>query len=385
MEKAAAGIVNGIWDLLAMGKESVVNISDVGLFDWNRPNAIYGSSIHAILFGRLAQRDSRLRETSTLDIITDTDEGIEQRLKLLKFATAQGASPHIIAPETCDNPRSWSLGGDDDGDLEETNMVIFAGKTALQCLLSLENEIRALEDWEKNWARDIAVIDRALSTLLKRPSSEATARVNIHEGLLEMWARILSNADSTDVIISVQGQGSSGSETQEVYGHRVVLCEASPVLKAMLTGSMREGVSQKISLDECSVSAVRLLVSLLYTGSLPGNENEPCLTSMLDALVLGHRWQVQHVIDIITPATIKRLDIENLEVVLGVALRMQDLEFLSVCRSFISGHAEDVSAKLSKTGVQGFTDEAVAAEIRRTLSRSTADSTSRAKKRRRVL
>jgi len=381
----AAGIVSGIWDALAMGKEAVVNISDLSLFDWNKPNDIYGSAIHAILFGRLAQRDPRLRETSTLDIITDTEEGIDQRLNLLKFAAARGASPHIIAPETCDNPRCWSLGGEDDGDAQDTNMVIFAGKTALQCLLSLENEIRALEDWEKNWARDISVIERSLNTLLSanRPATESISKLQIHEGVLDMWERILQNADASDVVISLKGQDSSGSETGEVYGHRVVLCEASPVLKAMLTGSMREGIQQKITLEGCSSTAVRLLLALLYTGSVPGDE-EPCLTNLLDALELGHRWQVQHVVDILTSAAMKRLGMHSLEAVLGVALRMQDMELLSVCRSFISGHAKEVSTKLAARS-KGFTDQAVVAEIHRTLAGGTTDAGSRAKKRRCVL
>lgn len=367
----ASNIVNAIWDALAMGKKDVLSIASVSVFDWKASHAQFGSVAHAILFGRLVDEngydeldgdDEEADENGKryyLDIITDNAEGARQRLDMLKLALEHGASPYIVAPSSCDGLRYFSCGSGDA--MVKTNVVSFAGKTAVECLLAIERVIKGMDDYEKDWSREMLNLSKALNILFQTHSSGASM-VLIHEPILDMWARVLANSGTSDVVIAVQ----RGAETGDVPAHRAVLCEASPVLGAMLAGSMREGVQQKITLDDCSLSATKMLLSLLYTGSIPG-EDEPTVATMLEALQLGHRWQIQHVVEMLVSAIATRLDFEQFEAVTAVAIRLQVAELASACTSFIAGHADEMQAKLGKKGKLGFSDPTVIAEVHRTL------------------
>jgi len=391
----ASNIVNAIWDALAMGKKDVLSIASISVFDWKASHAQFGSVAHAILFGRLVDEngydevdgdDEEADENGKryyLDIITDNAEGARQRLDMLKLALEHGASPYIVAPSSCDGLRYFSCGSGDA--MVKTNVVSFAGKTAVECLLAIERVIKGMDEYEKDWSREMTNLSKALNILFQTHSSGAS-KVLIHEPILDMWARVLANSGTSDVVISVQRNGDGvgrPSETGEVHAHRAVLCEASPVLGAMLAGSMREGAQQRITLDDCSLAATKMLLSLLYTGSIPG-EDEPTVATMLDALMLGHRWQIQHVIDMLVSAIATRLDFEHFEAVTAVALRLQVVEFVSACTAFIAGHADEMQAKLGKKGKLGFTDPAVIAEVHRTL-KTKGIAQEMPKKRRRII
>merc|ERR1719326_585127 len=105
---------------------------------------------------------------------------------------------------------------------------------------------------------------------------------------------------------------------------------------------------------------------------------------MIDALVLGHRWQVQHVVILLTGWICKRLDFPNFEAVTVAALRLREPDLLSAVKAFIAGHADEMHAKLMDD-MKGFHDKAVIAEVRRTLNVAVgADSAECPRKRRRV-
>eukprot|EP00434_Breviolum_minutum_P010014 symbB.v1.2.008832.t1/scaffold556.1/size187764/3 len=75
-----------------------------------------------------------------------------------------------------------------------------------------------------------------------------------------------------------------------------MLKEASPVVRAMLESSMKERQTQRIQLNDTPREAVSLLLEILYTCS---SQSEPDYKTVLSALDLAHRWQVQVVVRIL--------------------------------------------------------------------------------------
>merc|ERR1711972_877991 len=136
----------------------------------------------------------------------------------------------------------------------------------------------------------------------------------------------------------------------------------------MLSSEMREGSTRSIVVQDCGLQALKLLLSLLYSGSLPAEEEEPALPTMLDALSLGHRWQVNHVVDVLARKISHQLDMQHFEAAAELALRLQLDGLLRSCKSFITENQNVLSTKLSKKGSLGFQSPTVRAEVERVLS-----------------
>lgn len=369
-----------------MGKKGVMRMasSDTS-FDWKASHPKFGSAVHAILFGGIVISESEVENEVAeeyLDIVTDSEEGVKQRLDLLRLAVESGANAYVVAPESCTAMRNYSHGPE-----KGTPWISFAGKTAIECLLSAERAIRSIDGVPNSWEKEITCINDALNIIYNGYSSGDSTKVLIHEQLVEMWGSLLSKATSSDVAISAMSASSDVDSEDKgvVYAHRVVLCEASPVLSAMLAGTMIEGSQQKIVLDDCSLSATKMLLALLYAGSLP-EDGEPKVLTLIECLMLAHRWQVQHVVAMLSCAIAKRVDFQHFEAVFASALRLEEPVMLSACKVFITSNAGAMKAKLTKKGALGFQEKAVAAEVSRTLNaKGGAESPDSTRKRRRVL
>lgn len=349
----------------------MVRRTDTTSFNWAASHPRFGSVVHTICFGLIAyDEDASEREKYKAMIV----QGSNKRLSLLEFAMTQGADPHVVAPITCNSRQCWQ-----GGEGEVTEGVRFAGKTAIECLLSTKAVVaQAKGDWEE----ELETIDRALDIVSRPLSSRDCTRVPVCERVVDTWATVMADSASADVVIytrpedcqptyysavsAVGAACAAGSFAGQVNAHSNVLRAASPVLSAMLSQvRMREGARREITLEDCSIEAVQVLVSLIYTASLPADEAEPEVSTLLEALALAHRWQVQHVVEILAQAVAKRLDdVHDFEAATETALQLNLAELLAACRAFIVAHGHHMRARLRG---KGFRLPAVRAEVARAL------------------
>eukprot|EP00438_Fugacium_kawagutii_P034784 Skav236248 [mRNA] locus=scaffold829:361480:361932:- [translate_table: standard] len=106
---------------------------------------------------------------------------------------------------------------------------------------------------------------------------------------------------------------------------------ASPVVQAMLASPMTEGKSQRIQLKDTSRSAVTLFLEALYTCSSQG---DPDYKTVLSALDLAHRWQVDVVVAILAQLIQKMVTEESFPVIAEHAALKQLDTLKQVCRKF---------------------------------------------------
>jgi len=359
-----------VFKALAMGEEKVVKSMDLSFFDWESTHSDFGTPLHAILFGKIrheeegekGEAEDQNRDCDSFRDIVDADEEeVRARLDLLRFAVQNGANPHAVAPEQCDTERWWGEDG-------KMTTITFAGESAFECLLAVKRSLKAsdsekvAEDTEPLWTAQLEAVDVALGILAN--ASRAERSVGVPEGVLDTWEGLLSDAESMDVAIRVEAPGREGGA--EVRAHSAVLRNASEVLRAMLsTQAMREGVSKVIEVAGCGHEAVRLLVGLIYTGMTVGSEEEPSVSTMLSAVDLAHRWQLLHLVRPLSSAIGLRLDAENFEAAIEVALRLQLPALLTACRAFAVAHRCEMRARLGKRGKAGFQSRAVRLEVER--------------------
>uniref|UniRef100_A0A7S1WNA5 BTB domain-containing protein n=1 Tax=Alexandrium catenella TaxID=2925 RepID=A0A7S1WNA5_ALECA len=350
-----------IWEALAMGKEKALKGVDTSNFDWRSVHPDFGSPLHAVLFGKIRDDTGTESDGSAAngdgfgDLIGDDVAEKQSRLALLRMAMERGADPDATAPASCDVQKFWFL--EKRGQRKETKSIVFAEKSAFQCLLAAERAIKMTD--AADWKEDLEAIDEAIDIL---SSSACRASLAVSEGVVETWERVLDDTESADVAILVEDrQGPDDGcqptkwegvddtdEAGQVLVHSSVLRGASPVLRAMLaTKGMREGRRKVIEAKGCCLPSLRLLLSLIYTGTVAAGE-EPSAAAMLMALDLAHRWQVLHVVQMLASALQRRLDIDCLEPVMDAASRFQLPSLLSACRTFISSHASELRGRLGK-------------------------------------
>eukprot|EP00927_Polykrikos_kofoidii_P053985 TRINITY_DN48491_c0_g1_i1.p1 TRINITY_DN48491_c0_g1~~TRINITY_DN48491_c0_g1_i1.p1 ORF type:complete len:386 (-),score=41.42 TRINITY_DN48491_c0_g1_i1:207-1364(-) len=346
----SSNVQQSIWDALAMGEDSVRELADASAFNWKASHPKFGSPVHAIIFGIGFSDDEEEWENEYEDetddvngqdqygtMIDGTDRQRRKRLVLLQHALESGADPHIVAPNSCNRSTSFSFWVH--GDWQYTDCIDFAGKTAVECVLAGKRVL--LSFGEKHDAslvkHSLETVETVLSMFWRR--RDGVARVSVAESMLDIWASVMADTSESDVSIRVKSAAT-------LRAHSVVLRAASPVLSAMLSGTMREGSSRQITIEEYSIEVVELLLSLIYTGSLPADSSDPKASLMLKALSLAHCWQVQHAVEMLANRLAKRLDIHNFERVLSVALRLELISLVRSCRTFVGIHRYDVQRKM---------------------------------------
>jgi len=277
---------------------------------------------------------------------------------LLRLAMEKGADPDATAPASCDVQKFWFL--EKRGQRKETKSIVFAGKSAFQCLLAAERAIKMTD--AVDWKEDLEAIDEAIEILSS--SNYHVNSVAVSEGVIETWENVMSDSESADVVIKVEA--TDDADSVDVRAHGPVLRGASPVRRAMLSATgMREGAHKQIQVKDCSIQALRLLLSLVYTGMAPScmGDDPISASALLAALDLAHRWQVLHVVQMLASALQRHIDLDSFEAIMDVALRFQLPSLLSACRTFASSHTCQLRARLAKDGAGGFRSPAVRADV----------------------
>lgn len=287
------------------------------------------------------------------DIVLATEAGTKQRLNLLKLALEYGASPDICAPASCIRCLSWRWFEKD----EWTEDVIPANKTGVETLLAVKRALLKSESTTPKAAvhKKIQDVDKALLTLFSEPCRPQSQKALVPEELLEMWARFLGDT-TADVRICISSNKTGDEIYETISAHSGVLRAASPVLNAMLSGCMQEAAGREVSVENVSTLAIKVLLSLMYTGSLPTDLDAQSNT-ILEALNLAHRWQVQYVVQILVSAAEKQLTLETFEVIAESAIRLQLENLLEICRSFASARKMDLRAKFEDAAMSNVVRE----------------------------
>ena len=170
--------------------------------------------------------------------------------------------------------------------------------------------------------RQLRFADKVLSTIAMH-AVPRRPRVSVVQGVLDRWERMLNSNGAHDLTFQT-GQG-------PVTAHAHMLMDASPVLKAMLESSMKEGTTQCIDVKDSSSQGVTLLLQMIYTCS---SQDEPSYGTFLEALDLAHRWQVTDAVSIISQALSGMLEPKSFPSIAEAAV-LKGLEGLkTACRSF---------------------------------------------------
>jgi len=276
---------------------------------------------------------------------------------LLHVSVERGADPYLAAPKSCNGDRIYNSG------CEETTCIMFAGKSALECLWAAKRVIKMLGSQE--WSHELSNIERAVEILAGSHTCRRNAKMMpVSEHVVDLWRNILQDSSIADVIIrvgSTSNATASRAEGEILPAHSAVLCSASPVLRSMLSTRMDEASKREICVRDCSYSAVQLLLMILYTGQIGPLETESPSATLLDAVALGHRWLIDHVVDMLDRALSKCLDMQNFEAILDAALRLQLPCILASCRAFVSHHTHELQMRLTRS--TGFGIPAVQSEV----------------------
>eukprot|EP00438_Fugacium_kawagutii_P033934 Skav230283 [mRNA] locus=scaffold2091:194429:195259:+ [translate_table: standard] len=206
---------------------------------------------------------------------------------------------------------------------EEKIKVRFGGHSCVSFIRAFRDEVRSkgkLSEWqqeEKFFEEVLVRIARASCQRQTRP------RASVDEGIVEIWEKYLHATATHDLTIeAADGQ---------VTAHSGMLQEASPVVQAMLASPMAESKSQRIQMKDTSSSAVTLFLEALYTCSSQGG---PDYQTVLSALDLAHRWQVDVVVAILADLLQKMITEESFPAIAEHAALKQLDKLKQACRKF---------------------------------------------------
>lgn len=319
-----------IWEALALGEESLLKDADIDYFDWNGTHEKYGTPLIALVVGKATGQE-------VYDFATGTPEKLMERLNLMKLVLSKGASPHAKPPSQFSICKSWwKTEGDKEVENSRTPLVHFNDKSAYGVVASC---LEALTNVEGDWKRELRFLRDAAKILASYRTSGTVGaglpRVPVAEGAVETWERMLSTLEGADTTIVCNAGASAPSELK---AHGIVLRSASKVLRAMLSPGFREGTTARVEVD-CDASAVRLLLSLAYTGEEVDEADAPT-DSLLPALELAHQWDIGHAVVALETAIIKKLDDERFGKALEVASRLQLPQLTASCMAFAKNSAE---------------------------------------------
>jgi len=203
----------------------------------------------------------------------------KQCLELMHALRVRGAS----WTQTCKSTFSYSVFIGEDPNAAVQHTVCYGSHSALSFTQAW---IELLSD-KKDWQQNVSYLHVVLESFIAEPKPPRT-KLAIDEDIVDLWEKLLLATDSHDLtIITAEGP---------VTAHAQMLKEASPVVRAMLESCMKERQTQRVQLNDTPREAVSLLLEILYTCS---SQNEPDYKTVLSALDLAHRWQVQVVVRIL--------------------------------------------------------------------------------------
>lgn len=376
-----------VWEALALGKLGFVEEAELREFDWNAQHQTYGTPLIAILLGKLCKKgdsdsdsDSADEDNILIDFVTNNQAQKQARLDLLKLAIQRGADPNVKAPASFSCTRQWWKIGAADVQESKTRTITFRDFSAFSVVVKCVETFELMESVH-DWKAECEFLEGAMRILNAYSSAgcDCTPHLNVSEGVVHTWESVLRDLEAADLTIAchpssagvMQARGSDVAHVPELRAHRLVLRNASKVLRAMLSSSFMEGTNSRLEVD-FDVDAVHLLLELVYTGTSAGppEDEGAALTEMDGAgvrtmaatLELAHQWQISHVVEMLARALARELTPETFATVCELGLRLQLPELVSASRS-LARSSESVRADFNAGSRYPPTVQAMLVEI----------------------
>mmetsp|Transcript_150592 Transcript_150592/g.419733 ORF Transcript_150592/g.419733 Transcript_150592/m.419733 type:complete len:391 (+) Transcript_150592:99-1271(+) len=382
-----------VWEALALGKLGFIEEAELREFDWNAQHQTYGTPLIAILLGKLCKKgdsdsdsDSADEDNILIDFVTNNQAQKQARLDLLKLAVQRGADPNIKAPASFSCTRQWWKIGAADVQESKTRTITFRDFSAFSVVVKCVETFELMESVH-DWKAECEFLEGAMRILNSYSGAgcDSAPPLNVSEGVVHTWESVLRDQDAADLTIVCRANGVGEASTPpELRAHRLVLRNASKVLRAMLSSAFLEGGANSRLEVDFEAAAVHLLLELVYTGSSMGPDEDSGVLDMHGAstmaatLELAHQWQIGHVVQMLARALARELSGESFGTICELGLRLQLPELVSASRSFARG-AETVRADFNAGSRHPPAVQAMLAE----LFNSSASTQEAARKRRR--
>mmetsp|Transcript_22744 Transcript_22744/g.51202 ORF Transcript_22744/g.51202 Transcript_22744/m.51202 type:complete len:353 (+) Transcript_22744:48-1106(+) len=285
-------------------------------FDWSVRDEDKVPLLHyAVVYGLLPEGDAKWGEY--VDVI--------------KWMVRSGADPRYRAcSDKGDEGASHSL------TLRGEKIKLHYGDhSAITLTIEWLKELEASKN-AADWKDQCTYLEKVLSVLTESAAS-SRQKVPVDASLLDMWESVLDMKDTHNVTF----------ETADgpVTAHDHILMAASPVLKAMLQSTMKEGVNKCVQIPDASSSAASLFLEVLYTRATRQN---PDYKAMLAAIELAHRWQTHGVVETLAAALGRTLAPDNFAEIAEVAVLTGVMSLQQSCAAFGKKNAKMVVAMRKK-------------------------------------
>jgi len=342
-----------VWEALALGKLGFVEEAELREFDWNAQHQTYGTPLIAILLGKLCKKgdsdsdsDSADEDNILIDFVTNNQAQKQARLDLLKLAIQRGADPNVKAPASFSCTRQWWKIGAADVQESKTRTITFRDFSAFSVVVKCVETFELMESVH-DWKAECEFLEGAMRILnsYSGAGSDCSPPLNVSEGVVHTWESVLRDSGAADLTIVCRTPGTPGSRREavapELRAHRLVLRNASKVLRAMFSSTFLEGANSRLEVD-FDTDAVHLLLELVYTGSSAGPEEDegggtPAPTeasTMAATLELAHQWQIEHVVQMLARALTREFTLDTFPMICELGLRLQLPDLVSASRSW---------------------------------------------------
>ena len=261
----------------------------------------------------------------------------EQRLKTIECLLQLGADPlRCTSSKTtheffCQERKEGTMVRNE----ETLVQVPYEGQSTISFVMNALGELRKGKGGG-DWSGLCSYLE-SIPSLIKTTTAGKHQSIVVHQEVARMWESFREMTSTHNVIFE--------SSEGEVSAHDQVLMISSPVLKAMLESSMKEGSCRRIHIKDSSRRGISLFLDLLYTSSSAVADLD--YKTMLVALDLAHRWQVQHIVDMLTTSLQQEINADSFGEI-AEASTLKGIEPLQkACITFGSKNA-DIKAMLQK-------------------------------------
>jgi len=179
-----------------------------------------------------------------------------------------------------------------------------------------------------DWTVEIANLSQVL-TILGEVSKTQSDKMSVDLSVVELWERVFHASSFHDVTFKT----ADGAVT----ANNLVLSQASPVLAAMLSSTMREGTEKCIEVKDVSSKGATFFLELLYTGMTCSDIEDIGSAAALSALDLAHRWQVTNVVGMTARALESLLTDETFASIAEAGALKGISELKEACMAFAAG------------------------------------------------
>lgn len=308
-----------LWDAFKnLDEDVIVSRLVPSEWDWNQVHHQYGTPLMAMV-----EEGIRLGENNDHN---------RPFWRLLRYCLGQGSDPRTEVRNVTGTVCGW--GGTEL--FPKLPLVKCEGHSGISLVYAVQAR---LKEHAKQYDAQLKNTRTMLKIFADFVPQGKVKKVSVHEKVVDTWEAFMNDERFGDIELDVIAPKACNSG--KIKANSGLLRTVSFVLDATLSSPMRERETGIIKVEGVSVEAVRLFLYLVHTGTTTA-ELEPTL--LLDCLDIAHRWQVNHVVDMVENALIGLVNARILLPCFEAALR-KDLPALRIaCKSFAAQAGKDATA-----------------------------------------